>query len=95
MGSNPLQWQRILENHTRTAATADEGLERLARYAAREEARAEHLVKVLGDIVATIDVNLGKDAEVDELLTNLKTFVLHGINEANQHAFKAQRAKAD
>ncbi|MGD8644407.1 MAG: hypothetical protein PVI15_08975 [Chromatiales bacterium] len=85
-------WSEILKNHTRAAKDEQDGLERVARYAAREYARAEHLVRVLGDVVATIDVNLGKDAEVDELLSNLKTFILHGINDANQVAFKAQRA---
>ena len=41
-----------------------------------------------------IDTNLGKDAEVDEFLNNVKTFILHGINEANQIGFKAQREEA-
>ena len=89
------RWQRILENHTRSAATPADGQERLARYAAREEARAEHLVQVLGDVVAAIDANLGKDPEVDELLNHLKTFILQGINESNQHAFKTQREQAE
>ena len=84
-------WLEILENHTRAAQDDQEGLERVARYAAREQARAEHFVDVLGNVVATIDTNLGKDAEVDEFLNNIKTFILHGINEANQIGFKAQR----
>jgi hypothetical protein len=87
-------WQTILENHTRAAKDDQDALERVARYAAREQGRAEHLVKVLGDVVATIDTNLGKDAELDEFLSNIKTFILHGINESNQAAFKAQRENA-
>jgi hypothetical protein len=87
-------WQTILENHTRAANDAQDAQERLARYAAREQGRAEHLVKVLGDVVATIDTNLGKDAELDEFLNNVKTFILHGINESNQVGFKAQREEA-
>ena len=89
---NRAAWEKILDNHTRGAATPEEREERLARFAAREEARAEHFMSLLGDVVAVIDSNLGKDAEVDEFLGNIKTFVLQGINQANQVGFKAQRA---
>lgn len=87
-----ISWRSILENHTRNAADLEEGQEKLARYAAREATRAERLTEVLGDVVATIDTNLGKDAEIDEFLSHIKTFILHGINEANQLGFKAQRS---
>ena len=87
-------WEMILENHTRGADTPQAREEKLARFAAREEARAEHFMSVLGDVVAVIDSNLGKDPEVDEFLGNIKTFVLQGVNQANQVGFKAQRAPA-
>ena len=91
---NRAAWEKILENHTRGATEAAEREEKLARFAAREEARAEHFTKLLGDVVAVIDGNLGKDAEVDEFLGNIKTFILQGVNQANQVGFKAQRAAA-
>ena len=84
-------WQTILENHTRGAETAEAREEKLARFAAREQARAEHLLSLVGDVVAVIDSNVGKDPEVDEFLGNIKTFILTGINQANQVGFKAQR----
>ena len=88
-------WQMIIENHTRNTTSNAEREERLARYAARELARADHLSKTLGDVVATIDSNFGKDAEMDEFLGNIKTYILHNINAANQIAFRAQREVAD
>ncbi|HDP90088.1 MAG TPA: hypothetical protein ENN42_09060 [Thioalkalivibrio sp.] len=91
---NRAAWEKILENHTRGASAPEEREEKLARFAAREEARAEHLTNLLGDVVAVIDSNLGKDAEIDEFLGNIKTFVLQGVNQANQVGFKAQRAPA-
>jgi hypothetical protein len=91
---NRAAWQKILENHTRGANEGAEREEKLARFAAREEARAEHFMNLLGDVVAVIDSNLGKDAEVDEFLGNIKTFILQGVNQANQVGFKAQRAPA-
>ncbi|AOU98061.1 hypothetical protein BI364_08885 [Acidihalobacter yilgarnensis] len=95
MSSDKPRWQTIIENHTRNAVGNTEREERLARYAAREMARADHLSKTLGEVVATIDGNLGKDAEMDEFLGNIKTYILHNINTANQVAFRAQREDSD
>lgn len=87
-------WQTILENQSRQSTDVNDALERVARYAAREQARSDHFISVLGDVVTIVDKNLGKDAEVDEFLNHIKTYLLQSQNEANQVGFKAQRAPA-
>lgn len=87
-------WQAILENFSRTAPGADLG-ERLARYAARENARAEHLATAIADVIKVLEAQRGSAAEIDELVDHIVNYLRAGIAEANRAGFQAQQAVAN
>lgn len=86
-------WQGILENFTRTAQGQDLN-EKLARYAARENARAEHFASVVGATINALEAQRGQSNEIDELVDNVVNYLRAGIAEANSRGFKAQQGAA-
>jgi hypothetical protein len=91
MNQKQARWVEILQNQSRGAQSDQEALERVARYAARENARAEHLQRTLGEVAAALENAMGKQAEWDELLGQVTVYIRAGITEANQVAFRAQK----
>ncbi len=91
--SEQAPWQRILDNFTRTANAQELG-EKLARYAARESARADHLTAAITDTIKALNAHKGQSAELDEMADHLVAYLRQAIAEANRAGFRAQQGAA-
>lgn len=88
--SEQAPWQRILDNFTRTAQGQDLN-EKLARYAARESARADSLTAAITDTIKALNAQKGQSAELDDMAEHLVAYLQQAIAEANRAGFRAQQ----